>query len=354
MTRFEDFRGTYSKYISKKFVLMSVCVAVIFVGCGLELSLGQYKIGFFESWELLIDRMTGNIYDAGEIATKQYVVWEWRVPRMAATVITGAALGISGAAMQCCLRNVMADPYIMGISNGASLGVSLFVILGFGMSTFGMAGMLVTSFLFSLIPVAIVLFISCVRKTSPVEMILITVAISYVFGAFGMVLQYIATEEQLSELFYWGLGTLGAAEWSNIPIMLVVSAAGVLVLMAMSEVMNTLYLGDTTSSTLGVNSNRVRILALVTVALVTAVTVAFVGPIGFVGLIAPHACRLLIGSDNRYLYPASMLMGAATLLVSDCLARSIGVTGLPVGVITSLIGGPLFLYLLIHRGVGLE
>ena len=155
-------------------------------------------------------------------------------------------------------------------------------------------------------------------------------------------------------IWHWGLGTLGAAEWSNIPIMLGISGLCIAVLLKMSRVMNSMYLGDTTSLTLGVNANRVRIIALVVVSLMTASTVAFVGPIGFVGLIAPLACRLLIGSENRYLYPASMLLGAATLLISDCVARSIGMTGMPVGVVTTMIGGPLFLFLLLRKGIGVE
>lgn len=319
---------------------------------GLELSLGKYNIGFFESYQILINHLRGIAPDGKIAIMKDHVVWDLRLPRAIAGLAVGAGLGVCGAAMQSSLKNPLADPYTTGIASGASFGACLAIILGISIlpGAIGETATIVNAFVFALVPAAAIVLISSFKKRiTPTAIILIGIAVMYLFTAATTLMKVTATEESLADIYIWNVGTIGKASWDNDGYMIAASLAGILIFQYLARRLNVLVMCDQDAVTLGVNPKRVRLITLTTVSLVSAVLVGFTGTIGFVGLVAPHVARIFLNSDNKYLVLASAAFGAMLLLISDCIAKSIGSTGLPVGTITALIGGPLFLYLLIKQ-----
>lgn len=338
-------------YISKKILFIVLFLIVALLTMGLGLSFGKYPIGFFESYQILFDHILGKT-PVGDIAvTKDMIVWEMRLPRVLMGLIAGAGLAACGVTMQSVMRNPLADPYTTGVSSGASLGATLYLVLGISLipSLMGQTAAIVNAFLLSLIPAALIIFISRFMKTTAAMMILIGVSVMFLFNAITSLIMLISHPESMSEAYAWTAGTLGRAEWSNIPISAGIVAVSCAVMISFSGKLNLLSSGDKCSSSLGLNPDRTRVVMLLVVSLATASIVSFTGTIGFIGLVAPHMVRIFIGSDNRYLMPASMAFGAFMLVAADCLAKEAGATGLPVGVVTAMIGGPLFLYLLTRK-----
>ncbi len=314
------------------------------------MSIGSYDIGFLESYEILIDHITGSIATDSIGEMKDHIIWDMRFPRAIAGLFVGAGLAICGAVMQSSLKNPLADPYTTGISSGAGLGATISIVLGVciipGLT--GEASIVINAFIFALIPAFVMIFFSMIKRNiSPESTILIGVAVMYVFSAVTTMLRVTASEEDLAEAYIWSVGTLGKAMWENIPILVIASVCGIILFCFASNMLNTLAMDDKNVTALGENPKKLRLLFMLIVSLVTAVLVSFTGTIGFVGLVAPHVVRLVIGSDNRYLIPASACFGGMFLILCDCIAKVITTTGLPVGVVTALIGGPMFLFILI-------
>lgn len=271
-------------------------------------------------------------------------------------LFVGAGLGICGAAMQSALRNPLADPYMTGISSGANFGIALASIAGIVVFPFftDNMGAIGNAFVLSLIPAAVIVLASGFRRSSnPTTMILVGIAVMYIFSSFTTMLNLAASSETFASVFMWGLGTLGSVGWETLPYLICATVAGTVLLSWLSTQLNILSCDEKLAVSSGIRPKTVRLLTIGVVSIVTATLVCFTGTIGFVGLVAPHVMRIFVDSDNRYLLPASAACGAFVLAAADCLAVEITATGLPVGVITSIIGGPLFIYLLVsqHRKV---
>lgn len=341
----------YHRYILRKWLLIVVCVITCIVVAGVAITVGTYPIGFTEAYELLWNHVFGTVpddpYDI--LYIKDHVVWDLRLPRILIGIIAGAGLAVAGATMQSTLKNPLADPYTTGISSGAAFGATVAICYGFGV--FGSTGsIVVNAFVFSLIPTAVIAVISVTKKVSPVSMILAGIAIMYIFNSLTTMMMLWADPDDLAAVYQWQVGSFEGLDWGSIPIMLGVTLVGSVFLMIVSNKLNVLATGDENARALGIDASRLRLICLVVVSLITASIVSFTGIIGFVGLVAPHVVRIFIGSDNRYLIPASMAFGAALLLVADLIGRTvIAPTVLEVGVVTALIGGPVFLYLVIRQ-----
>ncbi|MDR2846019.1 MAG: iron ABC transporter permease [Candidatus Methanoplasma sp.] len=342
---------TYHRYISKKILFIAICIVLSVIAVGLEISFGQYNIGFFESYGILADHISGNIATGREGVTKDYVVWSMRLPRAIGGLAVGATLGVCGAAMQSALKNPLADPYTTGISSGASLGAAVSIILGICIipTITGDISIVVNAFLFSLIPAGVIILVTKMRKVGSTSMIMTGIAVMYIFSATTSLLMFSANPDALAEVYIWTVGTLGRANWTNLPLLIVAAATSIVLLQTVAKKLNILVMSDENATSLGINAKHLRLFTLAIVSLGTSIVVSFTGTIGFVGLVAPHVVRIFIGSDNRYLIPASAAFGAVMLLFADCVAKEVGTTGLPVGVITALIGGPLFLILLMRQ-----
>ena len=346
-----ELKRSYRIYIARKVLFVIVCIAISLFAFGLELSTGAYEIGFFESYQTLIDHILGNV-PADQIGVgKDHVVWDLRVPRAIGGLAVGAALGVCGAAMQSSMKNPLADPYTTGISSGASFGAALAIIMGFSLMSDALVetAIVINAFIFSLIPAFLIILISKFKhNVSPATMILIGISVMYFFTAATTFMKLTASEESLAEIYMWNVGTLGKASWNNMAILVSMSIIGIVTLMFFAKKLNILTTSDQNAVSLGVDAKKTRLIVLAIVSLVTAAMVAFTGTIGFVGLVCPHVARLFLGSDNKYLIPASAAFGAALLLCADCLAKNLG-SGLPVGTITAMVGGPMFLYLLMKQ-----
>lgn len=276
-----------------------------------------------------------------------YIVLHVRLPRILLASMVGASLACIGAAFQAVFRNPMADPYIMGVSSGAAFGATIGLVLGLGVSLIGYSMVSSMAFLSSLASVALVYALAQYRgRITTTSILLAGVVVSYVLSAIISMLM-ILHDDKVAAILSWTMGSFNASSWSEIKLMLIPFFLGVTYFLAVSKELNALSLSEEEALSLGVNVQRTKKVVLLASSAVAAFAVSVSGIIGFVGLVVPHVFRMIVGSNHKILIPTSILGGALFLLVSDTIARSF-VLGFepPVGIITSLIGGPFFLFLL--------
>lgn len=356
-----DELARYARHVSLKLLFLLGMAAAIVLIAVYASTVGPFDISFWEAANAVFN------YQG---STVDIVIWNIRLPRIIAAVLVGAALGVSGTIMQCVLRNPLGSPFTLGISNAAAFGAAVGIILLGGGTVLGQSvtttyiddPYLVTGSAFAAAMLATLIIIVLVRvtKVSPEAMVLTGVAISSMFGAGLAALQYFSNDSALANIVYWQFGDLGKINWDQNLIMAVFVLAICAYFMLKRWDYNALDTGDEVAKGLGVNTDAIRVVSMVLASLLTAVAVSFVGIIGFVGLLAPHIVRRVIGGDHRFLIPGSALLGSLVLLVSDTVGRNMGdllnwVFGsghpsfiVPVGIITSFIGGPLFIYILIR------
>ena len=341
----EELVDTYGHYLLKKLGFIAVCIIVTVIVAGVAMTIGPYDIGFFECYQILFDHLLGNIGDIN----KDWVICEARFPRIAAGVIAGVGLACAGAVMQSTMKNPLADPYTTGISSGASFGATIAIVSGVTLFS-GQFSLVLNAFIFSLIPTAVIVVVSAMKRASPTTIILAGIAVMYVFNAMTTVLMLMADPNDMADVYAWQVGSLGITSKDDIPIMFVVTLIGTAIMWILSGKINVLASGDENAKTLGIDADKLRIFCLIVVSLVAAAIVSFTGIIGFVGLVCPHVARMFIGSDNKYLIPASAALGALMLIVSDLIGKTIIAPAvLQVGVITAFIGGPMLIYLLLKQ-----
>jgi len=335
----------YRRFTLTKLLFIFFCLAVAVVVSGYAISVGEYTISFFDTYARIIEHITGNITNT----TDDYVVWELRLPRVIGGILAGSALAVCGVSMQSMLKNPLADTYTTGISSGASLGATLAVCVGFSFAD-GQYAIVVNAFLFSLVPMMMILSVSRMNNSSVTTIIMAGIAVMYLFNACNTVLKLWATDEALANVYNWSVGSLTGLSWSDVAVMAAFVIPGTLAIQLVSDKMNKMSMGDEGARALGVDVEKFRLLCLLVTSLVAASVVCFTGLIGFIGLVCPHVARIFIGSDNRLLIPASAACGAALLLLSDVIGRVvIAPNTLQVGVVTAFIGGPMFLYLIIKN-----
>ena len=329
----------------RKLTFVIVCVVAAVIVAGLSITYGTMDIGFFECYQVIWNHITGNIEDK----LIDYIIVDERLPRIAAALVTGAGLAIAGCVMQSVMKNPLADPYTTGISSGAGFGAALAVTLGISIVG-GNYALVVNAFVFALIPMAMMLGVGKLKKASPTMMIMAGMAIMFMFNAFTTVLKLQADPDALAKLYSWTVGTVADCEWPEITLMFAVVAVGVILTQMFSRKLNILATGDDSAKAMGLDVENLRIVLLLIISLVVATVVSFTGLIGFVGLVAPHVCRIFVGADNRYLVLSSAMFGAVLLEVADFVGRTvIAPATLQVGVVTAFIGGPMFLYLIMRQ-----
>lgn len=343
---FSEEMETYRRRTLLKILFIAVCVIGVLLVAGYTLTIGDYPIGFWHSYEVLWNHIIGNPIDANE----DFIIWRVRLPRIFTGILAGIGLAICGAVMQSILKNPLADSYTTGVSSGASFGATLAIACGFSVVDAGGYAIVANAFVFSLIPVMVILSVAKMRGASPVTMIMAGIAIMYVFNATTTLIKLSVSDATLSSIFDWSVGSLDNSSWQQVYIMGVFVIAGSIVMQLSARKLNVLSTGDESAKSIGINSNRLRMLCMFVVSLIAASIVSFTGMIGFIGLVCPHIVRLILGSDNRYLIPASAAFGAVLLTAADLVGRTvIAPDMIPVGVITSFIGGPLFLWLIIKK-----
>ncbi|MBN2549194.1 MAG: iron ABC transporter permease [Anaerolineales bacterium] len=292
-----------------------------------------------------------------ETGMPSVVIWNIRLPRVIAGIVAGAGLGVAGCVMQTNLRNPLASPSTLGISNAAAFGANLAIVL-FGAGTVQSNThdavfienpyiVTLTAFVFSILAMMMILALARLRGFSPESVVLSGVAFGSLFTAGSTLLQYFAEDVQVAAMVFWTFGDLGRISWQEVSILAAVIVTAFIYFQFHRWNYNALDSGDDAAKSLGVHVEQVRFGAMFAASLVTAVAVSFLGIIGFIGLIAPQMMRRVLSVDHRFLIPASAVTGAILLLFSDTLARTmISPIILPVGAITSFFGAPLFLFLL--------
>ncbi len=283
--------------------------------------------------------------------TDREILISIRLPRVLVAFLMGAALGASGALLQGILRNPLADPYILGISSGASLSAALGIIGGF--SFLGSFTVPVLAFVGAVVTGGIVGVMGWKRGGLwPERLLLAGVGLSFLFSALLMLMMSLSSDEGLRRAMLWIFGDLSMSEWSRIPYGLAFISAGLLLSATRAKALNALILGDEFAHSLGFAPQRERLILFIAVGLMTAASVSLGGMIGFIGLLIPHIMRFFLGADGRLLIPASALGGGSLLCIADLLSRSVlPPMELPAGVITAIIGAPYFLYLLRRKNV---
>ncbi|MBR4226264.1 MAG: iron ABC transporter permease [Candidatus Methanomethylophilaceae archaeon] len=345
----EDVKVIYSQYSSfryKKIVSMVGLVVILVVSALYGMTVGSYPITMGEVYQVIVDHLF-DLWSPLE-TIDQRVVWEQRMPRLLTAVVAGAGLAVAGASMQSMMKNPLADPYTTGISSGASFGAVVAITLGISIGSL-QAGTVLFAFVFSLIPAAVIVLLSKFKRATAAMMILAGISVMYIFNAMTQYMMIVADNETMAAAYEWTVGTLNKSSWSALPIMASIVGIGSIILVFLSRFLNAMNSGDNYAKTVGINVERMRIVILVVISIVSASVVSFTGIIGFVGLVAPHVTRIFLGSDNRHLIPGSLLMGATMLVLCDILAKSFTNTALPIGIVTAFVGGPVFLLLIIRQ-----
>ena len=359
----EDYLG----YVRHKYLWILGGIVLLFILLVVSISIGAAGVPLYDVFLSLVNGTIGRVsallhftpYPTENLSSIDRIVWNIRLPQALAAIVAGVGLSVAGVAMQSILRNPLGSPFTLGISNAGAFGAAVSVILlGTGQmhSTVADAFTLnnpylttIVAFIFCLIATAVILLISRVRGASPEVMVLAGVAISSLFTAGTMFLQYFADDTQLAAVVFWTFGDVSRAGWQELGLMALVVAGATLYFVANRWNYNAIDAGDETAKGLGVNVEAVRNIGMVVAALVSAVIVSFLGVIGFVGLVCPHMVRRLIGDDQRFLIPGSCVMGGILLLASDTVARIIVAPYvLPVAVLTAFLGAPTFIYLLLR------
>lgn len=336
---------------SRDVLLCLLCVgAVAVVGvCGVLF--GTADIPVAQVARVLWAGLTGGELSANDSAA-YWIVIESRVPRVLTGALVGAGLSVVGVVVQAMVRNPLADPYVLGISSGASVGATSVVLFGV-LSGIGLYAMPVAAFVGALIATVLVFSLSGsgAGGLTPLRLVLTGTALGYGFSALTTVLVFLApTGDAARSVMFWLLGSLAAASWYSTILVGVVVAIGLVAVATLARALNALAMGDEVASSLGLSARRFRVLLFALSALMTGVMVSVCGAIGFVGLVVPHMARLLVGADHRRLVIIAPLLGAVFLLAADLLARTlIPPQELPLGAITAAVGVPMFLILMQRR-----
>ena len=322
-------------------------VSIALISIPFSLGFGVYDISLTDSVRVFFEHILGNITDE----RSDHFIWDVRLPRALGAVIIGAGLSVSGVIMQNDFRNPLAEPFTMGLSSGAFFGVVLVMVTGVSIipALTGQLALTANAFVCALVPIVMIMVISRFKTLTPTSMILIGIAIMFLFNSISQILLVTTSAETLANAYSWRVGSTSKITWEEVPIISVVTAIGILLVWTMHKKLDVMYAGDRGAKTMGVEAAKIRIVTLLIVSLMTASLVAISGTIGFIGLVGPHVARIFVGSSNKYLIPASAAFGAAFMAVADTIAKVTGPAGLPVGVISSMIGGPLFVYILIRQ-----
>ena len=341
-----DAMAQYQRVLRRRLLWIGLLLLAILASLLLDFTLGPAGLSLETLWHALREPAS---VDAGT----RIIVWDIRLPYALMAMVVGAALGLAGAEMQTILNNPLASPFTLGVSSAAAFGAALAIVLGIGIP--GIADQWFISanaFVFALFAALMLDGISRWTQVSSSGVVLFGIALVFTFNALVSMMQFIATEDTLQGLVFWTMGSLARASWDKLGVL----SAALLVLLPFSLrsswKLTALRLGEDRAVSFGIDVRRLRLTTLLRISILSALAVAFVGPIGFIGLVAPHIARLMFGEDHRFYLPASALIGALVLSIASVVSKNI-VPGVivPVGIVTSLVGVPFFLSIILrHRG----
>lgn len=349
MTRHDEIRNAVVRFTGHKRKFLLIMLPLLCLIAAWSAATGCVDISPLDVFSMI----HGRLFGSGEMSTQAHIIiWQLRLPRIVMGLLAGMALGASGAVMQVVLRNPLADPYMLGIASAAGFGASLAMIFGVGILS-GSYLVVGNAFLFSLLASILIMVISGGKGATPESMVLTGLAMLFFFQALTTIVQYFGDSDAVKAAVFWSVGDLGKAGWVKIGQLTPLVFVGLVLLFSRTRDLNLMNAGDSAAQSLGVATGFTRGFSMVVSSLLVAGVVSFTGTIGFVGLVAPHGVRMVIGNDNRYLVPASALVGAVLLIVSDTLARTVlSPVILPVGAVTAFLGVPLLVFLIVRSQGG--
>jgi iron complex transport system permease protein len=367
--RKEFVKEIYQESHAKKILLLVVLLVVLIVASAWSASVGSASVSL-EDVVLSIGNATITFVDGilgilpfgwyidpsimkphSDIA--KVIVVDMRLPRIMLAILTGISLAVAGAVMQGILRNPLVSPFTLGLASAASFGAAVTIVFGAGLAAMLFIDynylIVIDAFIFGCMSMFLIYGVSRMKGTSQATLILAGVVIGYIFQAGVLILKYVSDNEKLKDLTVWLMGGMWSANWDTVIILLPITLICIAIMGTMAWSLNALSAGDDVAKSLGIRVERLRLICLFMTTLAASSCLAFTGVIGFIGLMAPHICRMLIGNDYRYLIPCSALAGGLILMVSDTFARTImSPIEIPVGIIMYIIGGIFFLYLILR------
>ena len=344
VARVSNRRGS-RRAASASAVAIGMLIAAIVAG----VALGSVNLAVSDVFRVFVDRLLGNELPS----TADQIIWNLRLPRVVLAAVVGAALTTSGAVMQVLVRNPLADPFLLGVSAGASVGATAVLLFGV-FSGLGLWAVSAGSAVGSLVAIVSVLLLAGSGTSSPTQLILIGVVMSALFQSITSFLIFRGDPNATQGVLFWLLGSFGRATWKQIPIPLGVLVISVAYLLAHRRSLNALALGDEAASGLGIEVVRLRRKLFVVASICAASTVAVAGVIGFIGLVVPHLVRIFVGVDHRRVLPLGLVVGATFTVLADLAARTVvSPQEMPLGVVSAVIGAPMLLLLVRRRSASL-
>ena len=335
-------RETYRRLVLRKRLILAGLVALLSCSVLLDLALGPASYSFSE--------VLGALFSPDSASPQvRVVMWDIRLPVALMAVAVGAALSLAGAQMQTILNNPLASPFTLGISAAAGFGAALG--LAFGVALFPLAAQFMVplnAFIMAMLSALLIHFLSMRRGVTAETIVLLGIALVFTFNALLALVQFFATEQAVAAVVFWTMGSLTKATWPKLGVICLVILITLPIFAKRAWALTALRLGDDKAASFGINVRRLRFQTLIMVSLLASFPVAFVGTIGFIGLVCPHIARLLIGEDQRFFLPASLLTGSLILSASSVVSKTL-IPGaiFPIGVVTSLIGVPFFISLIL-------
>ncbi|GBU13603.1 iron/siderophore ABC transporter permease component [Enterobacterales bacterium] len=338
--------GRYQSIVRRRLLLMLVLVMAIIASLIIDFIMGPSGLSLHTLWKTLFDASSA---DAGT----RVIVWDIRLPYALMAIAVGMSLGLAGAEMQTILNNPLASPFTLGVSSAAAFGAALAIVLGIGIPGVPDQWFIsANAFVFALMAALMLDGITRWTRVASSGVVLFGIALVFTFNALVSLMQFIATEDTLQGLVFWTMGSLARASWVKLGVMLLAFLILLPWSMMSARKLTALRLGEDRAISFGIDVRRLRLGTLLRISILSALAVAFVGPIGFIGLVAPHIARLMFGEDHRFYLPASALIGALVLSMASVASKNLvpGVI-IPVGIVTSLVGVPFFLSIILrHRG----
>lgn len=334
----------YNRLVRRRVALLAILAVVLTVAVLADIATGPSGLAPGDVLRTLL-------HPGEASAGIRVIVWDVRLPYALMAVLVGAALALAGAEMQTILNNPLASPFTLGVSSAAAFGASLAIVLGIALPGLPLSWNLpLFAFLFAFGSVLLLQSLTRLRGTGVETLVLFGIAMVFTFNALVALIQFIASQEALQQLVFWSMGSLSRATWGKLAVLAAVLAVVMPLSLRDAWRMTALRLGEDRARSFGIALGRLRFASLLRVSLLAATSVAFVGTIGFIGLVAPHVARLMVGEDHRFYLPASALTGAVLMSLASVASKLIGPGALiPVGIVTSLIGVPFFAALILSR-----
>lgn len=355
MSDMRDLKQEYKNENKKKILLIVTVVFIMLVSAYVFTTLGMKNISNMQTLVAISKAFSGTL-DNGADAASNKVIMLLRLPRIALAMLAGIGLAVSGAVMQSLTRNYLVSPFTLGISSAAAFGASMSIVFGVGVFFQSEVGMISCAFIASCICGCIVYGISRYIGLNPSSIVLVGISLNYLFSAMTATIEFFAKEHKLEAVVQWTFGSFNRATWESVLITFIVIVVGLAILIIYSLKLNVMATNsDEMAKSLGINVNKARVVCGMTAILLTATIISFTGVIGFIGLIAPHIARLLIGDNHLYYLPFASVLGGILLLFSDMIGKFILYpVNIPVGIVISFLGVPLFIHLILMKRRSLE